>query len=285
MFQLGEDVFISTNSFNDRILIHVRRYKKYGARYYPSKEGVTLTPYQFIHLINSTFLREKSTIKEKNNPMYEYAINPPTLIDPVTVYSDTSVGIQDKIKSHNIIMIEFSETILLKKTSFSKNGNTHTTSITLNDAQWDKIYSIGDFLLDNICHLKFNCEDFKKLFEGMLTHTASVTAPEDDGTITATLKYLLKTEVYKLLARHPNLKNPMEVSPDELSNNTHIHFYEAIINIKPYDIVKHFYDTVKNNTQHPVSNGNLLNFVTIRFLETIDFVEIFQTAKNKFCFE
>lgn len=282
MFPLGEDVFISTSMFKDRLLVNMRRYNKYnGEKYYPTKEGVTLTPYQFIHLVNSSFLRAKSTIKEKNDSLYEYFINLPTLIDPVTVYSDTSVGIQDKDKSQNIVVIEFSETVLLKKTTTCRSGNTYTTSLTLSDEQWDKIFSLREFLLDNLHSLKYSSLDFKKMFEEM--HSVPLSAPEDDGTITEILKYLLRTEIYILLAHHKDLSNPMEVSRDELSNNSHLHFYEATMNLKPCNIVKNFYNTVKNKTHHPVSGKNLLNFVTAHFLQSIDLVEILQIARNDFC--
>ncbi|XP_071036614.1 uncharacterized protein [Parasteatoda tepidariorum] len=149
MFILVEDVLISTTIYRDRILVNVRRYKKHGEKYYPSKEEITLTPYQFFHLVNSSFLREKSTEKKKDHPLYEYFINLPYLIDSVTVYSDASVSIQDKDKFQNIVCIEFGETILLKKASTCRSGNTYTTSITLNDEQWDKIFSIQEFMLDN----------------------------------------------------------------------------------------------------------------------------------------
>lgn len=56
-FHLGNNIFAYVSSFNQRLYVHIRQFKPYGKKCYPSKVGVTIFMNQWTELMN-----EKDTI-------------------------------------------------------------------------------------------------------------------------------------------------------------------------------------------------------------------------------
>lgn len=285
MFALEEDIFISCNEFRNQVLVHIRRYRKFKDRYYPTKEGVTLTAHQFASLVSNNNLRNKSTEKPKDHPFYEYFIDLPPMLDPIIVYSDNSAGIRDNSNRDNVITITFSDSIELKKEYTCRSGTKFSSGITLQDPQYDQIFSISDIVMDTVCILRHGSFAFKELFEEILGFQLPAKAPEDDPRIANnTLLYILKVEIYIALSQLGELVNPHEVNDrDCLSKNTLQLFYNAILNLKFYDVVRNFYFSVKKNNNLPLLKGNLLEYVTEHFFNSVDMIGILQNAKSEFC--
>lgn len=60
VFPIGDDVFVVPKVFRGNFEVHIRRYKKFGKKYYPTSEGVTLLPHWIEYIIGRKQLPQSS---------------------------------------------------------------------------------------------------------------------------------------------------------------------------------------------------------------------------------
>ncbi|GFS93749.1 uncharacterized protein NPIL_236371 [Nephila pilipes] len=63
IFPIGDDVFVFSNTYYNSVSLHIRCFKKYGKTYYPTSEGIKLTPWWIEYIMG----KRKSRNHKKNN--------------------------------------------------------------------------------------------------------------------------------------------------------------------------------------------------------------------------
>ena len=73
-FNLGNERYVSVRDYNGETLIHIRQFKKYGERIYPTPLGVHLTISQFMTLIDllEEINNDVCDVRDKNVESFKY---------------------------------------------------------------------------------------------------------------------------------------------------------------------------------------------------------------------
>lgn len=286
LFSLGSNLFASCNVFKNTVLIHIRRYKNFGDKYYPTKEGITLSPNQLSALMDCEYLK-RMEIKQEN-PGDEFFLDVPfkPRDDPVCIYTETCVGIKD-LDRDTEIEIHFSDAaITLKREITCKSGKTYSTMVAVDKEQWETLFIIGHMILTYGLQEQYRNVSFKQSFEFVAGCSAPNNIPEGAPMeeVQDTLNYMIKSSFFDAIALNSELANPLEtVDESVLSTNTIKNFNTSIKDLKIYYIAEAFYKKVCDFPIKPVPNHTLLNFVTIEFLDSISIPHMIDMAREQFC--
>ena len=276
-FPLGGDVFLSCNVFMDKTLVHVRLHKNFGNKYYPTKEGITLTQHQFMVLTGSNSLKAKST--DHDNPLREFFIDMPPQLDPITVYSETTAGIRDHHVNNEILITFSSDSVALERVYTSKSGFKYSTTVTLDDQQWSNIFTQSELLLTAMNDLQLCRVQFKELFEMISGHSAPTAAPGDDIAY-FNLSVMLQAEISKAISEYPGMYNSLTNKVPESPLHS---FNTALMDLNLYDVMRNFYTAVSNAPKYEFLKKKPIKCVTAEFLESVNIHEIIQNIRHEFC--
>lgn len=200
-FPLGDDVFVSCKVFKKRVLVHIRRYKKFGEKFYPSTEGVTISPFHLSRMLNCEPLKTKN-FNDKSFVDYftDVPMKPPS--DPISIISDTLLSIQDEYFGNEILFELDGNCIVIKKEITCRSGRTYTNKVSVNHEQWENLFSMGDTIMTCILQEKYHHISFKELFELASGTVAPDGAPDcpTSEELEASLHYMLKTSFFDVIA-------------------------------------------------------------------------------------
>lgn len=287
-FSLGDNLFVCCNYFNNNVLIHIRRYKKLGEKFYPTSEGVTMSPFQFSTLLSCEPLKTKCF---KENTLLDYFTEFPfkaSSKDPVSIVSESQLTIQDEhsLFDGNEVLFELKDSsITLKKDAIHRNGKTTTKEVTVSSEQWDKLLSVGDSIMTCAIREKYHRPSFLEFFE-LVTKTSTPHMAHADEVVDVedTLNYLLKSAFYDVIAERSGLTNPRATLDDSLLEKNTVRAFNAhVLNVGLFYIVEEFY---KNLCEFRLPNHScyyLSSCLTKQFLNSINVSNMIDMAREAFC--
>ncbi|KAG8192080.1 hypothetical protein JTE90_025343 [Oedothorax gibbosus] len=251
MFSLGDDLFACCNYFNKSILIHIRRYKKYGEKL-----------------------------------LYSIPLKSPR--DPVSIISESQLIIRDEVLlfDANDILFELTESnVTLKKDVTSRNGKTTTKKVTANSEQWEMLFSIGDSVMSCAIREKYRRSSFLEIFE-LVTRTSTLYEASADEVedVEDTLYNLLQSAFYDVIAERSGLVNPRATIDDSLLEKNTVRAFNAhVLNLGLFYIVEEFYKNIcefrfPNHRCHRLSS-----FLTKQFLNSVNVSDMIERAREAFC--
>ena len=86
------------------------------------------------------------------------------------------------------------------------------------------------------------------------------------------LLVMLQAEISKAISEYLGMSH--SASSDDVRQNTLYDFNEAVMDLNLYNVVRNFYRTVKNGPPF-----NLIEYVTVEFLESVNIHEIIQNVR------
>lgn len=273
-------------------MIHIRKYEKNSETFHPSRDGVTISPFQFITLIEKPHLKNKQLVNDEDNgdswePL-TIANSFPERRDVFTIYSCTLAGIFDEeIDEELIVDFENSSCVTLK----IKYGSVrkYTSSVTLTTQQWENIFSLKRKLIS--CFLKVKFENFCispfiDYFEfrmGFKLHeTVPVPQGVDDDIIFSLLRYSFKAAIIEAICEYGELHNPLIETESLLRRNSSKRLFESLIKMNPFSVFRCLFDSMISESVHPLLKSKLINFLSKNFFFNINFVKCVENAVIEF---
>lgn len=285
-FPLGNDIFISCSFFNKQVLIHIRRYKKCGEKYYPSTDGVTLSPFQFSILLGCEPLKTKCF---RENPLVDYFIETPFISpsDPVSIISETQLSIKDEYDTKEILFQLLDDSsITIKREITCRSGRTYTRAVTVSSEQWETLLSIGDTVMCSALREKYRRVSFRQLFELVSKTSVPYQAPEcaSMDEVRSSLNYMVKSAFCDVIAKRNGLVNPLHTLDETLlATNTVESFNASVMDLRPYFVAEAFHEKICQFPFNPVYNQKMLSFVTRQFLNSVNVSNMIEIAREAFC--
>lgn len=138
MVCLGDAVFVYPATFKGQTIVHIRRYKKYGNKLYPTQEGVTLQPWWIPHIMQRSKVPQTTT--------------------------DLRVG-GFVPENHFLIESEDFQNFTFTRCKFSASGKCFTKSITITDEQWKRMMEQYEEISTAVADAFYGSVDFLAAYE------------------------------------------------------------------------------------------------------------------------
>lgn len=256
MFHIGDSVFVYPSIFREDVLVHIRRFQKYGNKFYPTKEGVTLLPAWMDSLMQRGKVPEKSGDLCLGNSLF-----------PVDI----------KIESMDF-----------ENFTFSRIGTTHISeslqkTITITSSQWRKMLEMYDdiaaIILDNI----FGSMDFLSAYMSFEDRDIEECLP-DSLDVSLGIECLLehlKNSVSDCIKESGCLKDPQSLA-EELWGNRVQTFNSVALHVKVSEIADTFYSRIWEYRDF-LSLSRPANYITRTFLMNIRLQDILKEVRNTLC--
>lgn len=256
MFAVGDDVFVAVTSFRGDTFLHIRRYQKYGTTYYPTREGVAMTPWQFHRLFSRSV--------------------------PATQH-DLDIALQLLFDNFKVESVDFNHFIFTRN-SISKNGITVSKSINLMLNQWEKIQDHLDDILNVALDFKFREMHFKDVFESLADDVLDENLPSslDVSNGTECVSRILYNVVCDLIKDHGGLINPVRFDNDIIcETNSVMDFNNTALYLDVNDIAIHFREELWQT--QTFLNLPPSRYVTIEFLKSVSLEKLIKKARQELC--
>lgn len=259
MFHIGDNIFVYATTFRGEVFVHIRRLKKYGESFYPTKEGVTLQPIWIEYLMRPECIPKcAQDLKDKGN----------SILMPER---------EIKIDSTDFENFTFTRFKTLK------NGDTVTKQIAITNQQWSEMTRNYNDIASSVLNHVYGSMDFlsayTQLHEGIIEE--SLPDSFDVSVGTQCLVELLKDSLYDCLKEHGCLKEP-RVLAEELWANRVETFDSLAFAVEVCDIAGKFHGRVWEKRDFLTLSLPAL-YITKTFLSEIRLADLLRDLRLKLC--
>lgn len=244
IFPVSDDVFVVVSKLKKIVLVHIRRYKKYGDVHYPTKEGITLSPSWFDHLF------ARGAPSSENSTAY-------LVPDDLKISSEDSLHV--KLSSKDC-------------------------SITITQQQWNIIQEQRAAITSVILDVLFGDVDFFTAFqdcsEGPLYDKLPSSLDVSAG-IKHVSDVLLNVICEQLIGKNALIMPEYYDDFEVVSTNSVTDFNSFAMDLSVHEIARAFYDALWTPTCFLALVPG--NYVTSEFLKNVDLSNYIREARCKLC--
>lgn len=224
--------------------MHVRRFKNHGETYYPTTEGVTMTPGFFEYVFRG----------EVPNSVQRLCYINWYLPDDCKVISYDFTNFTFMRKSRSIIITSEHWTIITEKLG-------------------DVLGIVVDYKFKNVNFLK----EYEKCCEGNVNENLPASFDVSVGTQYVT--ELLVETVCDIIKRNQKMCSPEYYDDTEVVNNNSIlELNSMMLDVTAHDIAQTFYENLWSHPRHLTLNP--VEYVTIDFLKTVELNKVVRQARS-----
>ncbi|XP_035226309.1 uncharacterized protein LOC118198681 [Stegodyphus dumicola] len=254
VFYLGDCVFVFPSTFNGHTSVHIRRYKKYGKKFYPTREGVTIRP----------------------------SLIPIVIQRPEIPRSKTDL----EFLPENEITIESSD---FQKFTFTQIKKTHdgqcfSKSLIITGSQWKQMIKQYCAISTAVADEVYSSIDFFEVYKNIQDLPTDEDLPSslDVSLGQHYLLDILEKSFRKLLTTMPDrfLKEP-ETCAEEVIGNRIETFNNIALFQNVQELVHIFYDNLWERTQFLALRPH--DYLTHNFLKNVCMKDVLQKSRKYFC--
>lgn len=258
VFPIGDDVFVVPKFFRGNLEVHIRRYKKYGKKYYPTAEGVTLLPSWIEYIIGRKQLPQSSQ----------------DLAGSFFLPED-----QIEITSSDFMIYTF------HRHKETNEGETVTRKISLTSSQWSEMTKRYNDIASCVLDYMYGSIDFLKAYKTIEEGPISDHLPEslDVNLGIQCLQEILKDSLSDCLKEYVPMKDP-SLFAEELCGNKVETFNSAAFELYSdfFSIAKSFYDRLGDHKPFLCLSKPRM-YVTTNFLKNVRLQDVLREVRNVLC--
>lgn len=253
---IGDSVFVYPSTFRGDVSVHVRRFKKYGDTFYPTKEGITLRHYWI------QFIMNRESLPTNTKQLMGSIFLPP-----------------DEIKIHSSDFHNFTFTRFVNK----RDGEVVQKSIILSSIQWTEMMKKYDDITTVILDHIYGSMDFFSAYKVWEEGIIEESLPEslDVSLGTQCLVELLRDSLSECIKSQGGLKDPGMFAGELWSNRVGT-FNDAASAVKIEDIANSFYCKLWSEKDFLILSKPAL-YVTKKFLTETRLQDVLREVRNMLC--
>lgn len=234
--------------------MHIRRFKKFGKTFYPTKEGVTLKYSWIEYIVNRNSLPQKLQDLQGDMP-------------------------EDEIK----IDTEDFQNFTFTRLKIAQGGETVTKSIILTSAQWNEMIKRYNDIMAGVLDYVYSSMDFLDAYKSLEEDNIDECLPDslDVSLGTQCLLELLRDSVSDCIKKNGGLRDP-ELLAEELWANRKETFNSAALTVNSQNIAETFCRKIWE-VKDFLLLSKPVKYVTVKFLKEVRLQDILKEVRSVLC--
>lgn len=255
LFDLGDCVFVYPSTFRGNIYVHIRRYKKYGNKFYPTQEGVTL------HTEWIQYIMQRSGVPRTSKDLQGSIFLPEDLF---------------KMESSDFQNFTFT------RFKTSEKGECFTKSITITRDQWKRMIEQYCAISTAVADEVYDSIDFFSIYKNEHELPPDTTLPIslDTSLGQCHLSDILQNSFHKFMTSNGCLQEP-ETRAEELFGNREETFNNTALGLDMQDLVDRFYEDLM--TGRTFLSMSPHSYLTQDFFKNVCLKTVLQKARKYLC--
>lgn len=256
MFHIGDSVFVYPNTFRGDVHVHIRRFKKYGETFYPTKEGITLRPYWV------DFIMNRPSLPQNPNDLKGSIFLP-----------------EEEIKIQSSDFENFTFTRFITK----QGGEVVMKTITLSSSQWTQMMKQYDDITTVVLDHIYGSMDFLSAYKLWEEGVIEECLPDalDVSLGTQCLLDLLRDALSDCIKSQGGLKDPKLLAGEMWANRVETFNYAAFA-VKVEDIANSFYCKLWSEKDFLLLSKPAL-YITKKFLTETRLQDLLREVRSILC--
>lgn len=255
MFHIGDSVFVYPSTFQGHTSVHIRRYKKFGSKFYPTQEGVTLQPWWIQYVMG------RSDVPQ------------------------TSKDLQDNIlKFDNQFKVESSDfqNFIFTRLKISRTGVCFFKTIIITKEQWKKMLEQYESISTAVSDEFYRSMDFLAAYKNVNELPLDLTLPSslDLSLGQQYLNDILQKSFCTYMTSNGCLQEPNKVA-EELFGNREVTFNNVALCQDVQELVLLFHENLWEETNFLALRPQ--SYLTQDFLKNVCLKNVLQKTRKMFC--